>query len=98
MVPLPLQAVQGIEVGDLAVKGRLQAVPDMTVQVLVLPNGLLADRRIEGHRLPDRFRRRLRSANDFHERDDVRRVERVPDEDTLGVLAPRLHDTRRDPR
>ena len=85
------------EVGDLAVEGRLQAVPDMTIQFLVQSNGLLADRGIEGHCSLDRFRRRFGSANDFHERDDVRRVEGVPDEDTLGVLALRLHDARRDP-
>ena len=36
-----------------------------------------------------------RLADDFHQRDDVRWVERVPDQDTLGVLALRLHDTRR---
>ena len=61
-------------------------------------NRLLAHRRIELHRLPDRFRRCLDAAHHFDKRNDVRRVERVADKDALGTLAARLHHAGRDAR
>ena len=86
------------EVEHLAIERRLQAVRDMAGKLLLQVNRLLADRRVERHRRLDRFGRGLRSADHLHERNDVRRVERMPDEDALGVLALRLHHARRDSR
>ena len=86
------------EVEHLPIERRLQAVGHVPGKLLPQMNRLLADRRIERHRLLDRFRRCLGAAHHFHQRNDVRRVERMADEDALGVLALRLHHARRDAR
>src|SRR5438094_7078128 len=83
------------EVEHFSIERRLQAVGHMARKFLPQLNRLLPDRRVERHRLLNDCGRCLATPDDFHERDDVRRVEWVPDEDTLGVLALRLHDTRR---
>src|ERR1700736_5887336 len=54
-------------------------------------NGLLADRRVETHRLLDSVGRCLGAAHHFHKWNDMGRIERVTDNDPLRVLTSRLH-------
>ena len=84
------------QVHDLAVERGLEAVGDVTGQLLPEVHGLLADRRIELHRPLDGARGRLHAADHFHQRNDVRRIERMSHQAALGVRALRLHDAGRD--
>src|ERR1700758_5433012 len=59
---------------------------------------LLADRNIEANCLLNRVRRRLTTADDFDQRDDMRRIEWMSDDHALRVFALRLNHTWRYPR
>src|SRR5215813_1499948 len=83
------------EIHDLFIEGRLESVCDVAGKLLMKMDGLLSDRRVKFHRLLDRFGRCFSPANDFNQRNDVRRIERMTDQDTLGPLAFRLHDAWR---
>ena len=72
------------QVEHLAVERRLQSVRHVPGQLLAQKDRFLADRRIELHRLLDGLGRCLAAADHFHQRNDVRRIERMPDEHTLG--------------
>ena len=86
------------QVQHFTIERRLEPICHVARQFLVETNRLLADGFVKGHGPPDRLVRRLRTADDFDERDDVRRIERVADQHALGVHTVRLHDARRDPR
>ncbi len=86
------------QIHDLFVERRLESVPNMTGKFLSQVDGLLTNRCIEGQRLLDCVGRCLGSSDYFDQRNKVRRIERMLDEDTLGVLALRLHNARRYPR
>ena len=58
----------------------------MAGQLLAQPDRPLADRRVEGEGLLDGRIAGLLPRHDLDERDEVRRVERVPDQHPLGVL------------
>ena len=77
---------------------RLDAVGDVSGQLLFEVNGFLSDRCVERHGVPDRFRRGSGPADDLHKRYDVRRVERVADDGSLRTPALGLHDAHRDAR
>src|SRR5215475_3463396 len=83
------------EIHDLFIEGRLESVRDVAGKLLPKMDGLLSDRRIKCHRLLDRFGRCFSPTDDFNQRNDVRRIERMTDQDTLGTLAFRLHDAWR---
>jgi len=75
------------EIENLSVHRRLQPVGDMPGERLEQVDGLLPDRAIELHGPVDRLRRRLGSADHFDQRNDVGRIERVPDYTALRTLA-----------
>src|SRR5262245_5737447 len=84
------------QIEHFAIERGLKAIRHVPGQFFVETNRPLADRCVERHRPQDRVGRRFRAADDFDERNDVRRIERMADEDTLGVRAVGLHDARRD--
>src|ERR1700733_2338587 len=86
------------EVEHFLVERRLQPVGDMTGKCLVQTNWFFPNRRIKRHGLLDRFRRRLGSAHHFHQRNHVRRIERMSDHTPLGTLASGLNNIHRDAR
>ncbi len=67
----------------------------MSGKFLVQQDWFLANGRVERDSPLNRFGRCLRSAHDFNQRDDMGWIERMPNEDALGVLALRLHDAWR---
>src|SRR6185312_8007004 len=76
---------------DLFIEGRLKSIANVTWKFLVQLNRLLSDRGVERYRLLNRFRRRLRSPNDFDQRDHVWRIEWMTNQNPLGVFCIRLH-------
>src|SRR3984957_6917620 len=75
------------EVEDFLVERRLQPVGDMTGERLKQTNRLFPNRGIKRHGLLDRLGRRFGSAHHFHERNDVRRIERMSDHAAFWTLA-----------
>src|SRR6266850_4900922 len=86
------------EVNHLSVERRLESVRNVPGKLLPQVDRLFPDRRIKRHGLLDSLGRRFSAPNYFHQGDDVRRIERMPDEDTLRAFAFRLDNARRDPR
>src|SRR4029077_15888715 len=79
----------------LAVERGLESIRHMTGKLLLQMDRFLADRSIEVDRLLDRLRRRLSAADHFDQWNDVRRVERMPDDNPFRMFALRLNHTRR---
>src|ERR1700752_5065521 len=67
----------------------------MTRKFLVQVNRLLTNRGVKRYRLLNRFRRGFAPTDDFNQRNEVWRIEWMPDEYALGVFAICLHDARR---
>ena len=93
---------RGVRVGDrddafddemdcLAPQCHLQPVGDVAAHFLFDMDRVLADLAIESHRLSHRVRRRLRAADHLHQRNEMRRVERMADHAALGMLALGRH-------
>jgi hypothetical protein len=83
----------------LAPQRGLEAVGQVPRELGAQPDRALADCGIEAHRALDRALVGPRAADDLDQRDEVGRVERVPDHDPLGVaLAERLQRARRQAR
>src|SRR5215475_1017092 len=80
------------EIHNLFIERRLETIANVTRKFLVQLNRLLADGGVERDRLLNRFRRRLRSPDDFDQRNEVWRIERMTYQDPLSVLRVRLHD------
>ena len=100
---------RGIDVGDagdtageemdgLAPQRGLQAVGDMPRDLAADVDRPLADARIKGDRPIDRGRRRLCAADHLDQRDQVRRVERMADDNALGMAAGRHETADQEPR
>src|SRR5690349_7255103 len=75
------------EVKHLAIQRRLKSIGHVPRKLFPHMDGFFANRSIEIHRPLDCLRRRPGSADHFHERDDVRRVERMPHQNSLWMLA-----------
>src|SRR5258708_28471084 len=86
------------QIHDLFVESDLEPIADVPGKFLVELDRLLSNRSIERHRALNRFGRGLAATDHFNQRNDVWRIERMPDEYTLGVFAIRLHDAWRDAR
>ena len=71
-------------VQHLAPDGLLQPVGDERRHLAAEPHHLLALLGVEGRGAVDGLSARLLAADDLDERDQVRRVERVPDDGPLG--------------
>ncbi len=84
------------EIENFLVERRLQSIRRVPRNAFVKPYRLLAHRRVERHRALDRRFRRFGAANDLDQRNDVRRIERMPDDAALWMLAIRLHYIHRD--
>ena len=76
-----------------------QAVGDEAVDLRAHDERLHAERRVERHRALDGFSATLLAGDDLDERQQVDRVERMTDDEALGVshvgLQPRRQETRR---
>src|SRR6185503_5095564 len=81
------------QIHDLLVEGSLKSVSDMAGKFLVQVNRLLSDRRVERDCLLDCFWRCLRSTNNLDQGNNVRRIEWMPYQDALWMLALGLHHT-----
>src|SRR5580704_10189415 len=79
------------QVHDLPVQRSLKPIGDVPGKLLVQQDGFLADRGIKLNRALNYFGRCLRPADDFNQWDNVWWIERMANENTLGVLAIRLH-------
>src|ERR1700719_2063275 len=79
----------------LAVERGLEPIRNVAGKLLLQMDRLLADRRIEVDRLLDRLRRSLTTADHFDQWNDMRRVKRMPDDNTLRMFALRLNHARR---
>ena len=89
----------GNEVIDLARQRGLQAVGDMPRHFLVDAHRPLPDRRIKFAGAPDRLFGSLGTADDFGQRDQVRRIERMSDDASLGMgLSAQLDVAHLEPR
>src|SRR5215471_14973059 len=73
------------EVEDFLVERRLQPVRDMARKRLEQANRLFPDRRIKCDGLFNRLERRPRSADHFHQRNYMWRVEWMSDHAPLGI-------------
>ena len=82
----------------LAPRRLEQAVADEGLDLLPDDHRLHADRRIDLAGLLDEFLGRLLAADDLDQRQQIDRVERVPDHQALGPLHRRLHVGRLDAR
>ncbi|MCY1361119.1 hypothetical protein D9M69_477760 [compost metagenome] len=86
------------EVKRLAPQGSLQPVRDVAFHLALHVDRPLADGRIERHRAGDDLGRGLRTADHFDQRDQVRRIERMPQHHALRMYAARLHAADRQAR
>src|SRR6185312_8328454 len=75
------------QVDDLAVERGLDTVGDVPGNLFLQMNRSLADRCVERHRVPDRLWGSLRSPDDLHQWNDVRRVEGMADDRALRMPA-----------
>ena len=77
----------GNEVVNLPRERRLQAIGHVPRHFLAQPDGLLPQPRVEFRGAVNGRFRGLRAADDLHQRDQVRRIERMADDAALGVQA-----------
>ncbi len=73
------------QVERLAPQRGLQAIGDVALDLPLDMDRLLADGGVEGERLLDGLRRGVFSAYHFDQRDQVRRVEGMAQDDAAGV-------------
>ena len=86
------------EVKGLAPQRGLQAVGDVTSDLAPYMNGALAQRRVEIHGTLDAVWRGGIATTHFHQRDQVRRIERMTQNHALRRLAAYLHAADRQTR
>ncbi|MNT04737.1 hypothetical protein D3C72_1393280 [compost metagenome] len=86
------------EVKRFAPQRGLQPVRDVAFHLALHVDRPLADGGIEGHRAGDGVGRGLLAADHLDQRDQVRRVERMPQHHALRVHAARLHAADRQAR
>src|SRR5262245_23400993 len=79
------------QIHDLFVKCGLESITDVTWKFLVQENRLLSNRGIKSNCSLNCSSRGLRATHDFNQRDDVWRIERVTNQNSLSVLCVRLH-------
>src|SRR5215469_1124089 len=82
----------GNQVINLTSQGSLQAVSDVAWHFLVEAHRPLPDRRVKFRCAPDRLFGSLGSADNLDQRDQVRRIERMGDDATLGMRRGSLLD------
>lgn len=75
------------EIQHFAIQSRPESVRDMAGDLLAQVDRPITDRLIECHCLFDSCRRSLCAAHNFNKRDDVRGVERMPDDAPFRVIA-----------
>src|SRR3954469_24225489 len=75
------------QIHDLFVERGLQPVTDVTRKLLFQLDRLLPDRCVKRERLLDRVRRSFRSSDNFHQWNDVRRIEWMSYKNSFRVLA-----------
>src|SRR5260221_4342204 len=79
------------EVNDLTVQRSLKAVGDVADDFFADMNRFLANRFVKGERTLDSFRRCFFARDYFNEWHHVRRIERMADDATFGMLTGGLH-------
>src|SRR5882762_11408887 len=78
------------EVKGFAPQRGLQAVGDVSLDFPADVDRLLAKRSVEGQRLLNRCRRGRLSAHDFHQGNQMRRVDWMADQHALGMACRRM--------
>jgi hypothetical protein len=82
----------------LAPQGSLQSIGDMAGELLSQADGMLTERCVERDRSVDHRWIGTLPADDLDERHEMRRVEGMPDHDSLGMLGSRLDRSGRKAR